>query len=58
MYYKVLISEGVNIKGEVHIKVKKGKYSPYKVKDIKEVLIVKQVNRSKLQLAKNYFNRK
>ena len=42
----------------MHIKVKKGKYSPYKVKDIKEVLIVKQVSRSKLQLAKNYFNRK
>ena len=39
-------------------KVKKGEYSPYKVKDIKEVLVVKQVSRSKLRPAKNYFNRK
>jgi hypothetical protein len=56
--YKVLIGKGVNIKREVHIKVKKGKYSPYKVKDIKEVLVVKQVSKSKLRPAKNYFNRK
>ena len=48
MCYKVLIGEGVNVKGKVHIKVKKGKYSPYKVKDIKEVLIIKQVSKSKL----------
>jgi len=54
--YKVLIGEGVNVKGEVYIKVKKGKYSPYKVKDIKEVLVVKQVSRSELRLARNYFN--
>ena len=39
-------------------KVKKGEYSPYKVKDIKEVLIIKQVSRSELRPAKNYFNRK
>jgi hypothetical protein len=56
--YEVLIGEGVDVRGEVHIKVKKGKYSPYKVKDIKEVLVVKQVSKSELRPAKNYFNRK
>jgi hypothetical protein len=54
--YKVLIGKGVNVRKEVYIKVKKGKYSPYKVKDIEEVLVVKQVNRSKLRPAKNYFD--
>jgi len=40
----------------VHINIKKGKHSPYKVEEEEGVLTIKQVSRSKLQLAKNFFN--
>jgi hypothetical protein len=36
----------------VRINIKRGKYSPYKVKEEEGVLTIKQVNKSKLQLAK------
>jgi hypothetical protein len=40
----------------VLINIKKGKYSPCKVKEEEGVLAIKQVSKSKLQLAKNYSN--
>jgi hypothetical protein len=38
----------------VHINIKRGKHSPYKVKEEEGVLAIKQVSKSKLQLAKNF----
>ena len=38
----------------MYINIKKGKHRPYKVKEEKGVLAIKQVNKSKLQLARNF----
>ena len=40
----------------MRINIKKGKHSPYKLKEEKGVLAIKQVSKSKLRLAKNFFN--
>ena len=40
----------------MRINIKKGKYSPYKVKEKEGVLTIKQVSKSELQLAKNFSN--
>jgi hypothetical protein len=42
----------------VRINIRRGKHSPYKVKEEEGVLAIKQVNRSKLQLARNFSDRK
>jgi inorganic pyrophosphatase len=42
----------------VYINIRRGKHSPYKVKEKEGVLAIKQVSKSELQLAKNFSNRK
>ena len=38
----------------MRINIKRGKHSPYKVKEKDGMLAIKQVNKNKLQLAKNF----